>query len=52
MYQNPHLKTMVIYNNTDSTVFPILEGENSASTVQNPGGKSNVLPTYDHRERG
>jgi hypothetical protein len=52
MYQNPHLKTMVIYNNTDSTVFPILEGENSATTVQDPGDKSNVLPTYDHRESG
>ena len=52
MYQNPNLKTIVIYNNSDSTVFPILEGENSATPVTDPGSKSNVLPTYDHRERG
>jgi hypothetical protein len=52
MYQNPDLKTIVIYNNLDSTVFPILEGENSATPVKDPSSKSNVLPTYDHRERG
>jgi hypothetical protein len=52
MYQNPHIKTIVIYNNSDSTIYPILEGENSATTVVDPGSKFNVLPTYDHRERG
>jgi hypothetical protein len=52
MYQNPNLKTIVIYNNSNSTVFPILEGENSATAVQDPNNTPNVLPTYDQSETG
>ena len=55
MFQNgvtENVKLITIYNNSTSFIFPILEGENSATQVKNPNNYSNVLPTYDHSETG
>ena len=50
MYQNPNIKMITIYNNSNTTVYPILEGENSATT--DPPNTLNKLPTYDQSETG
>jgi hypothetical protein len=50
MFQNgvdTNVKTVIIYNNSDSFVFPILEGENSASKNLNV---PQPIPRYDQSE--
>jgi hypothetical protein len=52
IYQNANIKMIIIYNHSDATVYPMLEGENSATNTPDPSQTPNPIPTYDQSETG